>query len=304
MSFIRNQQEKDIVQDIMSGNNVLIRGIKRIGKTSMLLALRAKFPGSVIVSPCDQALDGFKWELADAIRGQTEIEVDWQNNPIKEWVLKCDAPFLAIDEVTGLSEELCTYIAKIITENPKLRIALVIHHGKIDENKKFFPKLQQHYINAVSREEAKRLILKPLEQYPELKEFFSRYCLEEIQKCAGGIPYLIHAVCSEILDILSEHASFDEALKAIKALSYALSYGYNEKLMNRCAGMLNISLASSEKDSLLALASGKSISSKQAEPLIRIGVVRRKQGAPGYEINGRLLENFIRSSLHDYRLKL
>ncbi|MDD2655973.1 MAG: hypothetical protein PHQ18_00155 [Patescibacteria group bacterium] len=328
-SIVRLDQEKKIQDTLLAGQNVAIRGLKRIGKSSMLNSLvndfgadnSIKFDAIPILS--DSSLDYFKkrfglYEVCKFIR-QKEIEqgkqasieeirekitesgqtpFEYLNQYLKDNNIKC---FIAIDEVVNVidNEGFLRYIASLGNLD-ELQIALVLHFVDIENNKMlqkiFGEDYQEFYIRPLTLEETRLLVEKDLEgSYLT----FAPDAIEKIYEFTGGKAREINYFVNEFL---AEFCSVD-----VKKLNYTASDMEDvieriernfDNIFNHYRQVFQKTFNDEERDVLKKIMQGKKLPFALSnegimQNLLDTMWVTKDEENQVYRLNGQVLEMFF-----------
>lgn len=224
-SVIRKDQEYSIMQDIKGGTPVLIRGNWRIGKTSMLFALRNNHfkPENTIYISLEgedqkKPLEEFEktlcfFEAVDCIAERDDEQMDTyeveekieesKDSPLvflnKYLAEKGEHVFLAIDEIINFEdhEDKMKHVANL-KKLSNVHLAIVLHHLAPYEKKfeEIFSDYKTHYIKQISPEEVKKLIQNPLR---DTQITVADDAIQRVVEITGGRPIEINIICNEML---------------------------------------------------------------------------------------------------------
>lgn len=233
-SFVRLEQEERIAVDLLAGQPVLVRGVTRMGKTSMVKSIETHFfdgetlylevrggdetgkhtpieeyrqtfgLGAVADLICQLENPGLSLFAFVAAKRQLSLEIRLSLKPPFQYLDDYlghhqKTAFVALDEVISQSHDVDRFrhIAEL-TKYRNLRLALVIHCSAHNEDviAEVFADFQTHFVQAISRADVELLVRTPLEG---TGISLSDDAIDEIIKQSGSRPLEINHICRALL---------------------------------------------------------------------------------------------------------
>ena len=100
---------------------------------------------------------------------------------------------------------LLDWFRSVIQNRPRLALLFSGVHGLSDMGRdwaSYFVNAQVLKVGFLNKSEARRLILRPVPDYPS-EQIFDKGVVEEIMRLTGCHPFLVQAMCSKLIDLLN-----------------------------------------------------------------------------------------------------
>jgi len=330
-SVVRLDQEKAIAEDLESGRPVLIRGVWRTGKTSMVFSVgnhvyhneNCLFE-SVDIYSSDESPEEFKNNLvlgdaADIVSGpdasverrdEATEEIEKSGKTPLEYLndhlaAKGEKVFLSLDEAVVFyrNPEKLKFLASL-KDLSNIRLGIVLHY--VAESEKDFVEIfrdfKTHYVRPLTIEEVGLLVRRPLEGKPI---DFTNEAIEKFFEITGGRPLEINNICYGLFYSFSKNkkwkarydaADIEEFVNAAKE-EYE---GILRVVLRNYEKVYKIALGEAEREIIDRLineaeipANDKALDSRAMQTLINLSFVREDKRAGAYVINGTLFAERI-----------
>ncbi len=334
-SIVRLDQEAAIAQTLEDNTPVLVRGVWRMGKTSMIESLnthRSSEKGHSLVIDAQgeykvsrtTPIDEFRRQFGartvshflsslDADRSYqpetaTQSPFEFLNSVLQQ---REEILYLSIDEVIKYYEDPAKlhYIASL-AQLSNIRLSVVLHRIAPIEDvaTEAFGDFETYYVRALSLDEVALLVRRPLEG---THVTFTNEAIQRIFEFTGGRPIEVNHLCRNLLipSFRSVRPTFTYDAADIDQFTqrslYALYEAGIQNPQDNAKHVYASALSKQEQDLIAQIATSTSpgvpaseVDKSAVQPLIDITYVKETKQPDGtvtYQINGELLHSVLRS---------